>query len=263
MKVNEEEILDVSDASSFIIKQKKINSKQLLQNLLNDVSLFINYYFVYTQERFARFNWSSRVNASASIEIYDLFIIRAHRRLLTEHTNMRADLKLRNLSKENKRRSWQDTNEWKIKIFLDLILLMSIDHFSSIKSYWHTNLIKSLYVTIQNVMSINRFQQIKRYFKMTNSNDESNIYDFDWWKKLKSLITDIQQISQRYYVPETHVSIDEQLILFKKRSKHTLKMIAKVVDEDFKIYSLCEVNYLLTFLFSFKISWVKRRKRIL
>ena len=163
------------------------------------------------------------------------------------------------MSKEKRRRSWHDTNEWEMRVFLSLILLMSLDHSSIIESYWHTNLIKSFYATIQKIMSINRFQQIKRYFKMTNSVDESNFYDLDWWKKLMSLITDIQKISQRYYVPETHVSIDEQLILFKERSRHTLKMIAKVVDEDFKIYSLCEVNYLLTFLFSSKISWMKRR----
>ena len=157
MRVNEKEIPDVSNASSLIIKQKKINSKRSLQNLLNDVSLCINYHSVHTHKRFTHSNLSSHVNVSASIEIYNLFIIRAHRRLLTKHINMRADLKLRNLSKENKRRSWQNTNEWKIEIFLNLILLMNINHFSSIKSYWHTNFIKSLYVTIQNVMSINRF----------------------------------------------------------------------------------------------------------
>ena len=89
---------------------------------------------------------------------------------------------------------------------------------------------------------------------MTDPVDEPDFYGPDWWKKLKPLATDIQEISQRYYVSETHVSIDEQLILFKKRSRHTLKMIAKVVDEDFKIYSLCEINYLLTFLFSSKIN---------
>ena len=52
----------------------------------------------------------------------------------------------------------------------------------------------------------------------------------------------------------SHVSVDEQLILFKRRFKHILKMIAKEIDEDFKIYSLCEKNYLLAFLFASKVS---------
>ena len=104
MKVNEKEIFDVSDASSLIIKQKKINSKKSLQALLNDVSLCSDYHSVSTHERFARFNLSSHVNLSESIEFYDLFVIRAHRRLLTDHTNLRADMKLKKMSKEKKRR---------------------------------------------------------------------------------------------------------------------------------------------------------------
>ena len=263
MKVNEKEIFDVSDASSLIIKQKKINSKKSLQALLNDVPLCSDYHPVSTHERPARSNLPSHVNLSEPIELYDLFITRAHRRLLADHINLRADMKLRKISKEKRRRPWHDTNEWEMRVFLSLILLMSLDHSSIIESYWHTSFIKSLYATIQKIMSINRFQQIKRYFKMTDSIDESDSYDPDWWKKLKPLATDIQEISQKYYVPETHVSIDEQLILFKGRSRHTLKMIAKVVGEGFKIYSLCEANYLLAFLFSSKISWMKRRERIL
>lgn len=262
MRVNEEEIPGVSDASPLTIKQKKINSKRSLQELLNDVPPCTNYHPVHTHERPARSNLPSHVDASAPIELYDLFVTRAHRRLLAEHTNLRADLELRKLPKEERRRPWHDTNEWEIGVFLGLILLMSIDHSPSIKSYWHTSSTKPLYVTIQNAMSINRFQQIKRYFKMTNSNDEPDSYGPDWWKKLEPLATDIQQASQKYYVPGTHVSIDEQLILFKGRSKHTLKMVAKVAGEGFKIYSLCEANYLLAFLFSSKVSWVRRRERI-
>ena len=105
MKVNEEEIFDVLNASSLIIKQKKINSKKSLQALLNDVSLCNDYYFVFTHERFTRFNLSNHVNVSESIELYNLFIIKAHRKLLTNHINLRADMKLRKISKEEKRRS--------------------------------------------------------------------------------------------------------------------------------------------------------------
>ena len=51
----------------------------------------------------------------------------------------------------------------------------------------------------------------------------------------------------------SHVSLDEQLILFKKRFKHILKIIAKEIDESFKTYNLCEKNYLFAFLFVLKI----------
>lgn len=63
------------------------------------------------------------------------------------------------------------------------------------------------------------------------------------------MIINIQKISQKYYISEIHVLIDEQLIFFKKRSKHTLKMIAEIIDKNFKIYNLYEINHLLTFSF--------------
>ena len=117
--------------------------------------------------------------------------------------------------------------------------------------------LKSLFVIIQWVMILVRFQQIKRYFKMSNLNNESNFYDSDWWKKLKFLATDFQKISQKLYVSRSQVSINEQLILFKKRLRHILKLIAKEIDKSFKIYSLCERNYSFAFLFVSKVSWMK------
>ena len=139
----------------------------------------------------------------------------------------------------------------------------SINEFKSffiqwfIENYWNIHSSKSLFVIIQRIITLVRFQQIKRFFKMSNFNNESDFYDFDWWKKLKSLTSDFQKISQKLYMSSSHVSVNEQLILFKERFKHILKMIAKKIDEDFKIYNLCEKNYLLAFLFASKVSWTK------
>ena len=135
MRVNEKEIPGVSDASPLTIKQKKINSKKSLQALLNDVPLCSDYHPVSTHERPARSNLPSHVDASEPIELYDLFVTKAHRRLLADHTNLRADMKLKKMSKEEGRRSWHDTNEWEMGVFLGLILLMSLDHSSTIESY--------------------------------------------------------------------------------------------------------------------------------
>ena len=104
MKVNEKRILDVLNASSLIIKQKK-NSKKSLQALLNNVSFCSDYYFVSTHERFARFNVSNYVNVNKSIEFYDLFVIKTHRKLLTDYINLRANMKLKKMSKKKRRRS--------------------------------------------------------------------------------------------------------------------------------------------------------------
>ena len=95
MRVNEKEIFDVSNVSSLILKQKKKNKKRTLKAILEDVSLFSQYNLVHVNERSARSNLSEHVNDSKSIEIYNQFIIREHRRLLASHINSRADKKLR------------------------------------------------------------------------------------------------------------------------------------------------------------------------
>ena len=95
MRVNEEEIPDVSDVSSLTLKQKKINKKRTLKAILEDVSFCSQYELVHVNERSARFNLSEHVNDSKPIEIYDQFISRVHRRLLVFRTNSRADEKFR------------------------------------------------------------------------------------------------------------------------------------------------------------------------
>ena len=256
MRVNEEEISDVSDVSSLTLKQKNKNKKRSLKAILEDVSFCDSYESVQMHERPARSNLFRHVDDSKPIEIYNQFITREHRRLLASHINLRAVMKLRKKSGERSR-PWHDIDEWEIDVFLGLILLMSLDHFSFIENYWNTHSSKSLFVAIQRVMTLVRFQQIKRFFKMSDLNNEPDFYDPDWWKKLEPLASDFQKISQELYMPGPHVSVDEQLILFKRRFKHILKMIAKEVDEGFKIYSLCERNYLLAFLFASKVSWTK------
>ena len=109
-------------------------------------------------ERSARSKLSSHVNDSKSIEIYNQFISRAHRRLLASHTNSRADMELRKKAIGERLRPWQDTDDWEIGVFLGIILLMSLDHSPTIESYWNTHSSKPSFVAIQRVMTLVLFQ---------------------------------------------------------------------------------------------------------
>ena len=57
---------------------------------------YSDYYFVQTNERFIRFNLSSHVNINELIELYNLFIIKVHCKLLTNYINLKTNIKLRN-----------------------------------------------------------------------------------------------------------------------------------------------------------------------
>ena len=111
MRVNEKEISDVSNVSSFTLKQKNKNKKRSLKAILKDVSFCNSYESVQMHERFARFNLSKHVNDSKLIEIYNQFIIREHRRLLAFYINSRAVMKLKKKSIEERSRSWHDIDE--------------------------------------------------------------------------------------------------------------------------------------------------------
>ena len=49
--------------------------------------------------------------------------------------------------------------------------------------------------------------------------------------------------SVSHFMPGRDVSVDEQLILFKDRSKHSMLIPTKRAGKHFKIYSLCYENY--------------------
>ena len=98
-------------------------------------------------------------------------------------------------------------------------------------------------------ISRNRFQQISRYIKL---NEPGDLPDDQWYKKVEPLATRFREATtaEVYQLPQ-HLSIDEQLIRFKGRSKHTIQMNSKAAGQGYKIYSLCCANgYMIDFKFT-------------
>ncbi len=100
---------------------------------------------------------------------------------------------------------------------------------------------------ISQTMTLTRFDQIKRFLKLFDSNTDpefkSSDYEKLWTAKLKPFSTLFQQACKQYLHSGRNVSVDEQLILFKSRFKHIMNILSKKVDRGFKIYCLCSENY--------------------
>jgi hypothetical protein len=139
---------------------------------------------------------------------------------------------------------------------------MRVSHKTRAKDYWNRDSKRSIHVQIIDCMIFIRWEQIKRYLKIFNSLNDQKIdtRDSHWWKKLKFLITDFRTISEKFWTSDSHVSINEQLIEFQKRSVHTMQLICKTAEVSFKLYSLCQKNYLIDFLFISKI-WSQNMKK--
>ncbi len=136
---------------------------------------------------------------------------------------------------------------------MGVLLYMSLYHCPEYEDYWNTQSNKPVFIEVIRAMSRERFCQILRYWKISDPDENLDSKGPDFWKKLEPLASDIRKASRQYWKPGRNVSVDEQLILFRGRFKHTMMLSTKAAGVGFKIYSLCQENYMLDFLFTSKI----------
>ena len=250
MRLDEQEIPSVSDKSPITEKQHKINRKKGVEGLLNDIpEISLDYQPVSINQRKAK---SLAPSKATPLQLFRLFITPRHCRLIAKHTNHKAQ-DLRGGDKHT--RPWHDTTASEIEVFLGALLFMGLDRLNCVEDYWSQRYDKSITMPIQNAMPEVRFQQIKRFLKLNDGRAEPpNLGKGpDWWKKLEPLATDIRKASLRYYQSSHQVSIDEQLIGFKGRSRHTMTINNKTEKKGIKVYSLCDGNYSLDFMIASKV----------
>ena len=132
---------------------------------------------------------------------------------------------------------------------------MGLDHSAAYESYWNTNVDGPIYIFIQSAMTLIRFEQIKRFFKASDPYEPENIGSGqDFWKKVEPVVESFRFGARQYYIPGSNVSIDEFLIKFGGRSRHTMQISAKAGGKGFKLYGISNGDYLIDFLFTLKVS---------
>ena len=65
-------------------------------------------------------------------------------------------------------------------------------------------------------MSLNRFQQLKRYLHVSDLRVELDVKH--WYQKVEPLASILREQFQQYYLPGTKVAIDEMVVRFCGRS---------------------------------------------
>jgi Transposase IS4 len=164
---------------------------------------------------------------------------------LIENTNAYAQYKEAR-HKENqagKSRWWKAVTLYEMRIFIALLIYMSIVGTSSIRDYWNKSSL-TIHKPMES-MTLFRFQQIMRYFHVSALGHPKA----HWHTKLEPLTSLLRTKFKAYVVLGQDVSFDEMMVPFAGRSKHTLKMKNKPVKEGFKIWALCDHGYLWDFLF--------------
>ena len=185
--------------------------------------------------------------------LFSLFISFNLLQIIANHTNLKADRGRVQVTKHQ--RQWYPTNLSEIGAFLGILLYMGYTPMPRIRDFWNVNPKLAIRSIILKSMSRTRWEHIRRYLKISNpiEDEKVNTRGPDWWKKLEPLITEFRVNSQRYWTPSSHVSVDEQLIMFKGRSCHTIQIATKAAGVGFIMYSLCQENYLFDFLLTSKV----------
>jgi len=166
---------------------------------------------------------------------------------IAEHTNQYAD---EERGKEFAlQREWQEVTATDIEGYIGAILLLGAQAGGRDLAYYWNQQDNLPDWPVAEYISLRRFQQISRYLKLNKPGD---LPDSQWYEKVEPLATKFREATtaELYELPQ-NLSIDEQLIKFKGRSKHTIQMNSKAAGQGYKIYSLCCANgYMIDFKFT-------------
>jgi hypothetical protein len=240
-----------SDVVSFnILKNKKRDVQKLIDDLSSISSNYISIFISYRDSVFAE---ELQLKSQISFAIFFLFFCSSLLEMMSKHINIKTSVE--RVEVIDHVRSWKDITSSEIEAFIRILLYMSVSFMSRIIDYWNLNSKRAIHVLIIESMSCMRFQQIKRFWKISHfiNDQKTDIRDSHWWKKLDLLIINFRKASKRYWTSDSHVSVDEQLVEFRERCAHAMMLTSKAVEVSFKLYSICQNNYLIDFLFISKI----------
>jgi len=252
MRANEEEIPSVPDtAPKAVQKLQKAKNKPSVQEILDSIEPPSSTYRpIQVEDRLSQPKLPSGL--VTPLDFFSLFITSSMLEQISEFTNTKAQ----KAERTAKQRLWVPTSGAEIGVFMGILLSMGLISINRTKSYWDTHSDMHGNPEIPQAMSLNRFEQIKRFLKLsdpnTNPEPKSSGYEKLWTAKLKPFSTLFQQACKQYLHSGRNVSVDEQLILFKGRFKHTMNIPSKEADRGFKIYCLCSENYLYAFMYASK-----------
>ena len=104
-------------------------------------------------------------------------------------------------------------------MFIGAIIYMGVYEKPRIDMYWKTDFNKGPLHSTSNYISLYRFEQIKRYCYISDSEEDQQKRRYlpsnkKWWYKLEPLASSIQASSQRYYAPSSIVSINELIVWY-------------------------------------------------
>ncbi|KAL8614015.1 hypothetical protein ACOMHN_023250 [Nucella lapillus] len=162
--------------------------------------------------------------------------------LLVEQTNLYAQ--------QQGAQNFISVTEDKIKAYLGMLFIMGLVVLPSYTDYW-CKLAEFRQDSIAKVMSVNRYQQITRYFHVNDSttNPPRGHPDHDKLHKVRPIVENAKQQFSKHYKPHQNIAVDEAMVKFTGRCSFLQYVPAKPCKWGIKVWALadCESFYLVDF----------------
>jgi hypothetical protein len=153
-------------------------------------------------------------------------------------------------------RVWKDTTTGEIKVFFGILIYMGVHPEPRIDLYWQQDRREGPLHSPPLYMTLKRFEQIKRYLHISHPDEDEKRSEKDikqWWYKVEPLSSSFKEAAQKHYQPGSNISIDETMIRCFGRTKHTVKMPKKPIQQGYKIFALAEHGYIWTFTWTSRL----------
>ena len=181
---------------------------------------------------------------------FQTFFTREVFEIMAANTNVYAASKNAGLPEEGytSRRPWQETSAPELIIWFDQIIYMSVVRLTRLEKYWSKRGEWPVHC-ISRFRGHNRFAQIKSFFHLSPPTN-SRLPATRFFEKVEPIASILMANFQSVITPATSVSIDEIIVRFTSRSKHTIMMRGKPCPVGYNVLALCEAGYLYDFIFS-------------
>ena len=142
-------------------------------------------------------------------------------------------------------RKWEPTNATEMRVFVGLVLHMGVINLPRLSDYWSNDPMYKTYLRSK-YMSRNRFYLLLHFwhFEINGNNERLN--------KIEFLMNHWNNTMKRIYCPNENFSLDESVVLWRRRTIFRQYIKGKKHKCGVKFYELCESDGLIlrSFIYS-------------
>ena len=168
------------------------------------------------------------------VDSFSLFFSDALLKLFCEHTNRYIHSLLAQTQPLKTLRGYVEVSVPELKEFLAILFYLGIKRLPNETMHWYPQNSKFFSQWFSSIMSYKRFRQIKRCLSIAMPTAEEN--EKDKLAKVRSLITHTTEASNKYYIPDQDLGLDESQILCCGRNARVSHRSDKFTNKPLKDY---------------------------